>query len=210
MNLVYFFLVIVVLVAVLIDSMTLIFMVLATIMLLPGCGSQIPTTSCTINGEDCHAQQDSDIQGPQGNDGPTGPQGPSAPAGRDGAGGKTGNAGKDCTVVQGVGGATISCGDGTSEFISNGSDGVAGTDGQDGVDGTNGTNGTNGTGVAVVDPCGSQTDKDDTLLIIGSKVYGVVIKSNKTILTDLVPGVYTTRDGTNCHYTVHANATVTW
>ena len=198
MNLVYFFLVIVVLVAVLIDSMTLIFMVLATIMLLPGCGSQIPTTSCTINGEDCHAQQDSDIQGPQGNDGPTGPQGPSAPAGRDGAGGKTGNAGKDCTVVQGVGGATISCGDGTSAVITNGSSGIAGT------------NGTNGTGVVVIDPCGSQSSEDDTLLVIGGKVYGIVKESGDIFLTDLVPGRYTTRDDTDCHYTVHADATVTW
>lgn len=197
MNLVYFLLVILVLVAVLIDSMTLIFMVIATIMLLPGCGSQIPTASCTINGEDCHAQQDPDIQGPQGNDGPTGPQGPSAPAGRDGtngtdgtdgAGGKTGNAGKDCTVVQGIGGATISCGDGTSAVITNGSSTV----------------------VQVVDPCGSQSTKDDTLLVIGGKVYGIVTTSNKTFLTDLVPGVYTTRDGTNCHYIVHTNATITW
>ena len=213
MNLVYFILSMIVFIAVFIDSLTLLFMVLASLMLLPNCGRTLPTEPCTINGEDCHAKQDTGVQGPQGNDGATGPQGPSAPAGRDGTDGTSGtngNAGESCTVVQGIGGATISCGDGTSEFISNGSDGVAGTDGQDGVDGTNGTNGTNGTGVAVVDPCGSQTDKDDTLLIIGSKVYGVVIKSNKTILTDLVPGVYTTRDGTNCHYTVHANATVTW
>lgn len=188
MNMVYFFLVITVLVAVLIDSMTLIFMVLATIILLPGCGSQIPTTQCTINGEDCHAQQDTDIQGPQGNDGPQGPTGPSATVGRDGADGKTGNAGKDCTVVQGIGGATISCGDGTSAVITNGSSTV----------------------VQVIDPCGSQSSEDDTLLVISGKVYGIVKESGDIFLTDLVPGRYTTRDDTNCHYTVHADATVTW
>lgn len=59
-----------------------------------------------------------------------------------------------CTVKQVTGGAQITCPDGTTQFVSNGTDGstgpqgntgAAGTAGSNGTNGTNGSNGTNGT-----------------------------------------------------------------
>lgn len=195
MNLVYMILGMIVVVAVMIDSLTILLLVLATLMFLPGCGRQVPSTSCTINGEDCHAQQDPDLQGPQGNDGHTGPQGPSAPAGRDGAAGKDGNAGKNCTVVAGVGGVTISCPDGTSEFISNGSDGVAGTDGVD------------GTSIAPIKFCPNDAPVypskfPEVGFCIDTKLYAVY-STKGGFLTEIPPGTYNSDAvGSSCTFVV--------
>ena len=67
--------------------------------------------------------------------------------------------GSRCSVADnGDGTATISCDDGTSFRVRNGSDGTDGTDGGDGTDGTDGMDGMDGTSCSVMDNAdGSRT-----------------------------------------------------
>jgi hypothetical protein len=50
----------------------------------------------------------------------------------------------NCSVVKSTGGATVTCPDGSSQFISDGSTGATGPQGGTGATGQNGTNGSNG------------------------------------------------------------------
>jgi len=79
--------------------------------------------------------------------GPAGPPGPAGKDGEDGEAGKPGIPGTGCTVTAAVGGAIISCADGTSAIVLDGApgvDGINGTNGTNGIDGTNGVNGRDG------------------------------------------------------------------
>lgn len=91
------------------------------------------------------------INGVDGLDGVNGIDGTN---GTDGQNGLDGTNGTSCSVEESETGATISCDDGTSVEIANGTNGLngesgsqgeAGLDGTDGENGNNGSNGTNGT-----------------------------------------------------------------
>ena len=87
------------------------------------------TTATVYDGQD-------GAQGPAGPRGDAGPAGPTGPSGTDGL---------SCTVTDnGNGAKTVSCDDGTSVSVRDGTNGADGTDGQDGNNGQDGANGSDG------------------------------------------------------------------
>lgn len=150
------------------------------------------------------------IPGPQGEQGATGAQG---------AAGQDGNNGLDgvgCSVTQVSlgdlvlpnGGAIVLCG-ASSALISNG------------AAGTNGSNGTNGldalpTAYSIVDmkdPCGNSPGiYDEVLLKLGNGTLVASFSDNanglNTRLSVLVPGTFTTTDGSHCTFSVDINNNV--
>lgn len=75
--------------------------------------------------------------------------------------GPAGEAGKPCSVKDnGNGTATITCPDGTTVNVSNGTNGTAGTNGMNGTNGTNGTPGMNGTNGVNGTSCTVSTNPD--------------------------------------------------
>lgn len=93
---------------------------------------------------------------------------------------------QSCSVESVVGGAIMSCPDGSEVFISNGTDGI---------------DGLNGLFVDVIDPCGPQTAHDEVLFIdINNNYYawfknvGLVILNENTI--------YQTTDGTKATFKI--------
>jgi OmcA/MtrC family decaheme c-type cytochrome len=73
-------------------------------------------------------------------------------AGCSGPSGEDGKDGKPCTVKDNADGtATISCPDGSTVTVRNGTNGTNGTDGMNGANGANGSNGMNGTSCMVSD-----------------------------------------------------------
>lgn len=87
---------------------------------------------------------DSGDKGDKGDTGETGAQGSTGAAGTNGVNGSNGVNGTNCSVVQTSLGATISCTDGTTAYIYNGTNGTNGSDGQDGQDGSDGSDGEDG------------------------------------------------------------------
>ncbi len=78
-------------------------------------------------------------------DGEKGATGQNGSDGADGADGADGTTGDSCTVTDnGDGTKTITCEDGTSVTVSDGTDGEKGESGTDGTDGADGADGTNG------------------------------------------------------------------
>lgn len=134
--------------------------------------------------------------------GPIGPAGPQGPAGA------TGAPGASCTVstvsdspAAPNGGSLISCPDGTTSLVLNG------------TDGTNGTNGSNGTVVAAVQFCSGTPSYPSTFPEIGfciDNTLYAVYSANDGFLTEVTPGEYSS-DGENssCDFTVGANCQVT-
>lgn len=117
--------------------------------------------------------------------------------GIDGATGPKGDAGGGCTVASGGAGALITCPDGTTAFVPNG------TDGQD------------ATPVTMVQFCPQVTGSygsgsfPEQGFVIGGKVYGVYSSNGKASLAELYPGVYTTTaPGQNCTFVVYTDGTV--
>ena len=76
----------------------------------------------------------------------------------------TPQAGESCSVSKVAEGSVITCPDGSTEYVYNGTNGTDGVDGQDGVDGTNGVDGQDGlNGENGVDgDKGDKGDKGDT------------------------------------------------
>jgi hypothetical protein len=178
---------------------------------LSSCGREdIRRTNCITYGEQCHAPKETVVvtgpEGRQGNQGVPGERGPTGLPGEQGPTGNPGPSGNDgtsCTVASVPGGATVSCTDGSSSFVSNGTDGTDGVDGQDAPP-------TDYTVTEVVDPCGDHPTKvDEVLLKLANGQLLVLFVDNSNgknpRLSVLPPGNYMTSDGTACYFTVDAN-----
>lgn len=177
---------------------------------LSACGYNPPLDQCVWDGTKCEHREP--IKGEKGDTGSTGSQGPrgdqgipgqSGKDGTDGSNGADGKDGKDgssCTATQTSNGAIISCTDGTSVVILNG------TDGEDGEDAPP----TAYSVVEIKDVCGDQSGFDEVLLKLGNgKWLAHFSGSGNNFLTILTPGTYRTTDGTSCHFTVNSNGTIT-
>lgn len=162
------------------------------------------------------------LKGDRGSRGPGGYTGETGAAGPKGIDGVDGVAGKSCSVAATPTGAVISCEDGTSAVINNGTDGVDGVDGQNGADGVNGQDGQDGQNgadgadgqdsiVEVINPCGVEGGFEEVLFRLSNgKVYALYFSGSLSFLTELPPGNYQTTDSYNCAFTVHADLSVTW
>lgn len=115
----------------------------------------------------------------KGDKGDTGPQGPQ---------GDSGTNGLSCTVSTVPNGSIISCEDGTTTTV------------------------LNGTEIEEIELCPSVLGGTFTeyLLKIDDALYGVYAKGQKIGLTKLTPGVWSTTDGRDCTFTVHADGNVTY
>jgi hypothetical protein len=112
-----------------------------------------------------------------------------------------------------IGGAIISCTDGTSAVVLNGTDGAFGRDGQDGKDGKDGMDASllPFSIVGFVDPCGPQSTYDELLIqLANGHLVAHFSRGNRQFLTSIGPGHYVTTDGTGCKFTVQNDMTITW
>lgn len=135
-------------------------------------------------------------QGPVGPSGETGPQGPQGPGGNPGP---QGESGYSCSVQSAIGGALITCTDGTQAVILNGQNGA---DGQDAPP-------TAYTVDHVVDPCGHQVSYDEVLLVMSNgQILAHFASGSNQFLTLIPPGNYITTDGSGCYFTVESDMTV--
>ena len=157
--------------------------------------------------------------------GKVGPQGPR---------GDSGPAGGNCTVTRNAGEAIITCPDGTTTTISDGTDG---TNGQNCTvvsmangatiscpDGTstvilNGTNGVDGlpapataySVTEVIDPCGPQAAFDEVLLkLANGQIMAHFASGANQFLSLIGPGSYVTTDNSACHFQVTPSMEVVW
>jgi hypothetical protein len=115
-------------------------------------------------------------------------------------------------------GALVTCSDGATVIIENGTNGIDGingqdgrngTDGRDGHDGEAGHDGRNGTNSIqrVIDPCGNTPGIIDEVLLQmadGSFLcyFTANINGDYGRLAVLPPGNYMTTDGSNCHFSI--------
>lgn len=151
-------------------------------------------------------------KGEIGQTGETGAKGDKGDTGNTGGRGNTGAPGSSCSVnfMPGSGGgALIRCGDGSSVFVHNGTDGI------NGIDGTNGTDGIDATPVQMIKLCpnivGSYATNTfpEYAFQVGGALYGVYSANGNASLAQLYPGAYsTTAPGGNCSFTVNADGTV--
>lgn len=167
--------------------------------------------------------------GTNGERGPAGEGGPMGPSGKDGQDGATGapgvqgpqgetgangNDGSSCSVTENmIGGAIISCTDGTSAVVLDGQDGASGRDGLDGKDGKDGMDASllPFSIVGFVDPCGPQSTYDEILIqLTNGQVVAHFSSGNRQFLTSIGPGTYITTDGTGCIFTIQNDMTITW
>lgn len=149
------------------------------------------------------------LPGADGNQGPTGPSGPAGPVGPIGP---TGNSGSSCTVTSAIGGALISCTDGTAIVLLNGTNGEDGEEGEQGPQGDPGEDAppTPYTVTEMIDPCGDQTAYDEILLrLANDQLVAHFSSGSLEFLTVLPPGNYVTTDGTHCVFTVEADLSIT-
>ena len=180
------------------------------LLLISGCGA-VDRRDCYISGTECESKGapgetgntgDSGRDGSGGVVGATGPRGDSTvgPNGATGGVGDTGAtggggvqgsqgvAGEDgttCSVVQDVGGATITCSDGSSAYIA---------DGADGLDAPFAIS-------EVRDPCGDGPGPDEVILIFATGEW--VAWYQNLGLSILTPGgTYQTTDQQACVFTV--------
>lgn len=122
------------------------------------------------------------------------------PKGETGAPGQDGRDGQSCTVTQVANGALISCPDGTSTAILNG---TPGADGQTAP-------ATAYTVTELVDPCGPQGAYDEVLLkLANGQILAHFASGAKQFLTIVPPGNYTVTDGTSCRFTITPTGEVT-
>lgn len=133
--------------------------------------------------------------------------------GKRGRQGKPGLNGSSCTVTSAPLGAIITCTDGTSQLVSNGTNGSDGQDGNDGSDGTDGTNGTNATPITVVNLCPGVTSYPSTFVEVAfcmnNELYAVYSQNNG-FLVKLPPGNYTSNaHGSTCTLIVQPNCVIT-
>jgi hypothetical protein len=127
--------------------------------------------------------------------------GPAGPAGERGSDGSDGANGQSCTVTQMVNGALVSCPDGTTTAILNGTNGV---DGQPAPANAYDV-------VATIDPCGPTSAYDEILLkLANGKILAHFSSGAYQYLTLIGPGNYRTTDASACLFTVNADMTVSW
>jgi hypothetical protein len=136
---------------------------------------------------------------------------------------------RTCTTTQVADGIQMSCPDGTTSFVHNGTAGPKGNPGDNGIagkgchvtsvvdgaiincdDGTSAVilNGEDATPSmyaidSTVDPCGKQTSFDEILIRLanGSLLAHYASGANQ-FLTYVVPGTYVTTDGSHCYFTI--------
>lgn len=144
--------------------------------------------------------------GSRGEPGAQGPNGTQGTTGTPGAQGSQGPEGSSCSAQPVVGGALITCTDGTSVVLWNGVDGRNGVDGQDGADAPP----TAYTVVGLVDPCGKQSSFDEVLLRLqNGDLLAHYASGNQQFLARISPGSYVTTDGTHCYFTVSNDGSIT-
>lgn len=117
--------------------------------------------------------------------------------GKDGLNGRDGADGSSCSVTQTLSGSIIDCEDGTSAVLLNG---------QNGLDGAHAV-------LEIIDPCNKQGAFDEVLLRLSNGAllaYFTQGSFNTSFLTLLTPGQYQTTDGTNCHFTVNSDLSVSF
>lgn len=106
----------------------------------------------------------------------------------------------------------LTCPDGTSEIIRNGTDGTNGTNGTNGQDGQNGQNGADGKSVEVLDPCGAESKIgfDEVLIRLPDRTIIAYFKfESYEHLTRLAPGrSYMTTDDTQCTFSIEPDGTI--
>lgn len=121
----------------------------------------------------------------------------------------------NCTVVQTSVGATISCPDGSSAQIMNGTNGLSGTNGTNGSNGSNGSNGTDGTVVQSVQFCPNYTLSYPSMFpevgfCIDNKIYAVYYDGKNAWMSVIPPGSYaSTSTSAPCNFTVAPGCVVT-
>lgn len=111
------------------------------------------------------------------------------------------SSGGNCSVTDLIDGALITCQDGTSTRIYNGSDGTDGTNGQDGVDGKDAI-------IEVIDPCLDGPGIDEVLLRLSDR--SILAWYYQKGLTILGPGNWVTTDSQVCSFHIDNNLNVTW
>jgi hypothetical protein len=112
-----------------------------------------------------------------------------------------------------IGGAIISCTDGTSEILLDGQDGASGRDGLDGKDGKDGMDASllPFSIVGFIDPCGPQSTYDEILIQLNNgQLVAHFSSGTRQFLASIGPGTYITTDGTRCVFTVSNTMQVTW
>lgn len=122
--------------------------------------------------------------------------------------GATGPTGSSCTVQQANNGAIISCSDGSSVLVLNG------TNGTNGRDGTNGVNAVPSAYsiVEIIDPCGPMTGYyNEILLRLADRTLIAFFEDgSQRFLAEITPGTYKTTDKQNCIFTISSNLNVSW
>lgn len=100
----------------------------------------------------------------------------------------------------------LTCPDGTTEIIKNG------TDGTNGLDGINGTNGQDGQSIEVIDPCGAESriGFDEVLIRLPDRTVIAYFRFDSyEHLTRLAAGrSYMTTDDTQCSFTIESDGTI--
>jgi hypothetical protein len=120
------------------------------------------------------------------------------------------SSGGNCSVTNLTDGALITCQDGTSTRVYNGSSGTNGQDGRDGSPGTDGINGVDGKNavIEVIDPCGNSPDVDEVLLRLADR--SIVAWYYQKGLAVLGPGSWVTTDSSQCAFYIDNDLNVTW
>lgn len=115
-----------------------------------------------------------------GQDGQDGAEGAQGPAGQDGINGAS------CSVASVPSGAIVSCTDGSSELVLNGTDGI------------------DATPIETIELCPTVAGGSfkEYLLRINGALYGVYASGSRIGLTRLSPGNWVTTDGRSCHFTI--------
>jgi hypothetical protein len=100
----------------------------------------------------------------------------------------------------------LTCPDGTTEVIKNGTDGTNGTNGQDGQ------NGADGRSIEVIDPCGAESKIgfDEVLIRLPDRTVIAYFRfESYEHLTRLAPGrSYMTTDDTQCTFSIESDGTI--
>lgn len=140
------------------------FYTVMTMLILAGCGTQ------PVPGPPGPPGQDG-AQGLPGQDGAQGPTGPTGPKG---------DSGESCVVQPALNGLTISCPDGSSETL------------------------VNGTVVETIALCPKLTGGtfQEYAVRIGGSIYAVYASGSAIGWAKLSPGNYRTTDGRNCYFTI--------
>jgi len=189
--------------------------------LVTSCGKELPTDQCIEGGTKCHGKENPDDRSlpEKGDQGIPGAVGSAGPSGRDGSTGERGATGdqgiqgQGCTVTGSSSGATVTCPDGTTTVINNGSNGTNGSNGSNGQDGQDGADAPLAI-TEIVDVCGDAPNiQDEVLLRLGNGKLIVLFADNSNgknpRLSVLSAGNYITSDGSNCFFTVTSTNQIT-